>query len=276
MMILLSAAREDSGGLSLPAMTIIAMLLLMLPYLIKRYTGHSVTELLRLSSLIRGMESVAASARRTLFGKKDRTDSGSAAERTKKHAAKKLQPDEAARQNTLQKQRAGNIRNDYLQAISEILNFARKNRLFTIIPGNVESGGETADLAVILVTKARAVGIAAYGFDGKILCRKDAEEWQQQEAPQTRKIGCLVTETDQQERIVKRALDLHGLKAVPYETVMLFTGSDVVLAGDRPGNAFTRKTFYESFITEKDLKDGPLDPKETGRKIGTLRAGKKR
>ena len=54
--VLSASAREDAGGLSLPVMTIIAMLLLMLPYLIRRYSGRSVTELLRPSALLNGID----------------------------------------------------------------------------------------------------------------------------------------------------------------------------------------------------------------------------
>ena len=60
--------QNETGGLSPAAMTIIAMLLLLLPYLLRRYTGRSLTEWIRLSAIIDALEGLADRIRSALFG----------------------------------------------------------------------------------------------------------------------------------------------------------------------------------------------------------------
>ena len=280
---------NENTGLSPAAMTIIALLLLMLPYLIKRYTGRSVTDLLRLPVLLEGLERLADKFRnlvRRPFGTgggpqghadergKAAADSGKALT----DAEKKNRSDEVRREyqeKTLEKRRAGNIKNDYLQAASRLLTFARKKRLFTIFPGNIQYGGKTADLMAILVTRARVIGINAYGFDQTVLCRKDNGTWQQENGDVRKPIGNLNAETAAQDRLVREALRGGGFGSLPYETVMLFTSSFVTLSGEKPENAFTQEEFFLKIDTDRDVKSGPLDPKDTGRRIAALKkAGK--
>ena len=311
---LLSAGREG-GGLSAPAMTIIAMLLLMLPYLIKRYTGKSVTDLFRLSVILGAFEKLADKLRARVpgggvllrkagiqddgknsgKGTKSRTAGKDAAGGGPEDAGGEAQdvsgkdtaggeasgdsPDkvkEEFRSRTREKRRAGNMQNDYLQAIARIFNFARKKRLFEIVPANIQHGGRISDLAAIFVTKSRAVGVAAYSFDGKIICRRDGGAWMRETDDGEEQIGCLCTETSAQDGIVRDALNVSGLGGIPYETVMLFTSSQAELAGDRPGNAFGTEELFKWLETKQDLEDGSLDPKETGKRIAALKASKRR
>ncbi|MBO7709754.1 MAG: hypothetical protein J6S83_04745 [Lachnospiraceae bacterium] len=282
--------QNESGGLSPAAMTIIAMLLLLLPYLLHRYTGRSLTEWLRLGVIMDALEGLADRIRGVLFGnrggmigKRLGTDF-SKAQTGSKGKSRQAEREEAARkaaairqeerERSLEKKRAGNIQNDYLQAISRILTFARRFRLFAIIPGNIEHEGKTAELTAILVTHARVVGIMAYGFNGKVLCRQDDQPWQLQEKGGTRQIGCLGRESRAQGEIVSGALRDHGMDDIPYETVQLFTSSGAVLAGDKPENAYTGEELFKALSTEADLRSGPLNPKDIGKKIGALRTGK--
>ncbi len=283
--------QNETGGLSPAAMTIIAMLLLLLPYLLRRYTGRSLTEWIRLSAIIDALEGLADRIRGALFGNRggiigkrlgtDFSKAGAGSGGKKRQAEKEEAARKAAayrqeeKERSLQKKRAGNVQNDYLQAISRILTFARKNRLFAIIPGNVEHEGKTAGLTAILVTHARVVGILAHGFDGKVLCRQDDQAWQLQEKGGTRQIGCLGRESMAQGEIVSGALRDHGMDEIPYETVQLFTSSGVILAGDKPGNVYTIEELFQVLSTEVDLSSGPLDPKDVGKRIGALRSGKK-
>lgn len=283
--------QNESGGLSPAAMTVIAMMLLLLPYLLHRYTGRSLTEWLRLSVIIDALEGLADRIRGALFGnrggiigkrlgtdlsKAEAASSGKSRQAEKEEAARKAAAyRREEKERSLQKKRAGNVQNDYLQAISRILTFARKNRLFAIIPGNVEHGGKAAGLTAILVTHARAVGILAHGFDGKVLCRQDDQAWQLQENGGTRQIGCLGRECRGQDEIVSGALRSHGMDEIPYETVQLFTSSGVILAGDKPDNVYTIDELFRALSTEADLSSGPLVPKDVGKQIGALRSGKK-
>jgi hypothetical protein len=288
MTILMQVGNEDSG-LSPAVMTIIALLLLMLPYLIRRYTGRSVTDLVHLPVLFEGLERLADRFRnlvRRPFGTKSgegkRSDGkGKTASEAGPDPAKEerknrsLEVKREYREKTLEKHRAGNVKNDYLQTVSRLLTFGRKKRLFTIFPGNLQHDGKTADLMAILVTRARVIGINAYGFDQTVHCRKDNGAWQQESGNTKKPIGSLNAENAVQDRIVRDALRAGGLGSLPYETVMVFTSSNVTLSGEKPENVFTQEEFFLAIDTDRDVKEGPLDPRDTGRRIAALKkAGK--
>ncbi len=291
--LLLAAQQGENSGIPLPVMTIIALLLLMLPYLIRRYTGRSVTEWLRPSVIFGAFERGADRVRSALFGNKagllgkklglDPEKVGEAKagpdgltdkERADQEAAA-VRAEEKAR--SARKQRAGSVQNDYLQTISRILTFARKNALFAIIPGNLAYQGKTADLTAILVTRSRVVGIMAYSFDGRILCRRDEENWQVQEPDGTqRQVASPVAETRAQDELARGALRSHDMGEPAYETAMLFTSSNAVLTGDRPAGCYSCEELFEALSGEDDLHGNTLDPKAVGKKIAALRAGKQK
>ena len=271
----LLAAQGNSGDLPLPVMTIIALLLLMLPYLIRRYTGKSVTEWLRFSVLFEWIDSRMDIIREKLFGKK--VSSGPSAKNAKngngqeKKGKADLKPAGGKEKSIPAARKRGNAQNDYLHFISEILSFARKNKLFTIIPGNFRDGDRTAQLTAVLVTKSRVVGIIAHAFDGEILCRNDDRVWQSTADGKTVPVGSLLKEAKEENTLLRSVLSRSGMDPSMAETVMVFTGSQTVLKGDQPENAFTRETFFHGFITDRDLREGPLNPKETGMKLNRFR-----
>lgn len=257
--VLSASAREDAGGLSLPVMTIIAMLLLMLPYLIRRYSGRSVTELLRPSALLNGIDNLAARLRGRLFGRG----------KAQRGGAELSRPREAENERSRARRRAENARNDYLKALSELLAFTRKNHLFAVVPGNLAYQGKTAELDALIVTRAKIVGILAYSFGGTIECRSDGEDWQVTDEEGARALGSPVREADAQDELVRGALLAGHLGDVPYQTVMLFTGSDAVLTGERPQGSCTREELFRMLEG-----GGSLDPREIGKRLAALRAGK--
>ena len=257
--LLSASARETAGGLSLPAMTIIAMLLLMLPYLIRRYSGKSVTELLRFSVLFDGIDHLAEKLRFKLFGRGKAQRVGAALSR----------PREAESGRSKTKHRAENARNDYLKALSELLAFARKNHLFVVVPGNVTYQGKTAELDALVVTRAKVVGVLAYSFGGTIECRSDGEDWRVTDEEGARTLGSPIREADAQDELVRGALLAGHLGDIPYQTVMLFTGSDAVLTGERPQGSCTREELFRMLEG-----GGSLDPKAVGKRLAALRAAK--
>ena len=288
MTMLMQMGNEDSG-LSPAVMTIIALLLLMLPYLIKRYTGRSVTDLVHLPVLFEGLERLAdrfrnlvrrpfgkGSGERKQADKPEKTASKAGPDPAKEERKKKsLEVKREYQEKTQEKHRAGNVKNDYLQTASRLLTFGRKKKLFTVFPGNLSHEGKTADLMAILVTRARVIGINAYGFDQTVLCRNDNGVWQQVSGSTKKLIGNLNAENAQQDRIVREALRAGGLGSLPYETVMVFTSSNVILSGEKPENVFTQEEFFQAIDTDRDVKEGPLDPRDTGRRIAALKkAGK--
>ena len=262
---LLLTVSEDSG-LSVPAMTIIALLLLMLPYLIRRYTGKSVTEWVRLSVIIDGIQSAADKLRFRLFGKTPPgEDAKSFAEKKKKQPA----PVSPERNRS-----AGAVQNEYLRFVAEAVNFGRRNRLFTIVPGNIRCGEEEADLTMVIVTHARVIGVMAIPSDGEIICAKNGAAWKQKAGGVTETIGDPGSRYRHQHELVSNALRKEGMGRLVYETAVVFTGSGTTLTGTRPEYAFTAAQFFESLQTQADLQSGSLDPKQTGARINQLRRKK--
>jgi len=258
---LLLSVKPASGDLPLPVMTIIALLLLMLPYLIYRYTGKSVTEYLRLSVLIGKINALGDRLRGALTGKK-----AAPAESRKTASLPKASSGAPGRKKNY-------AQADYLRFISRLLDFARKNRLFAIVPGNIRQGGKTAEFAALLVTNARVIGIMAYAFDGEILCREGAQ-WKVLEEGNSRQVGDLGLELAQQEKLLRDAAGRIGLNENICGTVMVFTGRNAVLSPGSPQNALTQEAFFERFLMQDDLQGRSLVPADTGKKLNLLRSGK--
>ena len=270
--LLSASARETAGGLSLPAMTIIAMLLLMLPYLIKRYSGRSVTELLRLSVLLDGIDNLADKLRGKLFG---RSKAKRALSRTREADARRAAENRKAESDRSRaKHRAENARNDYLRALSELLAFVRKNALFAVVPGNLTYQGKAAELDALVVTRAKVVGVLTYSFGGTVECRSDGEDWRVTDETGTRTLDDPTRRANAQDELVRGALLAGGMGDIPYQTVMLFTGGSAVLTGERPQECCTREELFRLLGNGEDLNGASLDPKEIGKRIAALRTGK--
>ncbi len=262
---LLLTVSEDSG-LSVPAMTVIALLLLMLPYLIRRYTGKSVTEWVRLSVIIDGIQSAADRVRFALFGKTPPgEDAGAFAEKKKKQPAAAV-PEKS--------RSAGSVQSEYLRFIADAVNFGRRNKLFTIVPGNLRCGEEEADLTMIIVTHARVIGVMAIPSEGEITCAKNGTAWKQTAGTETETIGDLGGRRAVQHDLAEKALKAAGMGRTVYETALVFTGRDTSLTGARPEYAYTAASFFESLQTQADLQSGSLDPRQTGQRINQLRRKK--
>ena len=272
-MLLLSAGGVKEE-LPLPVMTVIALLLLMLPYLIYRYTGKSVTEWLRLSVLIRKAESMADALREKLLVKKS-------SRKTSAAKTQKMASTAAASKKALAKpadrsldNRNRSVQRDYLRFLSRLLDHARKNRLFAIVPGNLNVDGQPAQLAAILVTRSRVIAVMAYAFGGEIRSGKDGK-WQAKESGSFRPIGDPSSETLEAETLVKKAAARIGVDPDLVCSVMVFTGEDAVLLSGCPANARTQDTFFKDFLTAADTGGDVLVPSDTGKKFALLR-GKKR
>lgn len=258
-----------SGEIPLPVMTIIAFLLLMLPYLIYRYTGKSVTEWLRLSVLIDGINRLGE--RR----KGRREGSRGAAEKQKDSETGKRQPKKHKKPSPAEGASEGArvcMQTDYLGFISDILRFARKNRLFAVVPGDICYGGQTAHLTALLITRARIIAIMAYAFDGPI--KPDGTgKWLVGGSDED--AGDLTQEASQQDVLAKGTIRQMGMNPALCDTVIVFTGRNADLPKSRPANAMTAKEFFGSYLKEDDLMGNILDPVDTGKRLNLLRSSGK-
>ena len=283
---LLSADTSSQGGGMSPAlMTIIAMLLLFLPYLIRRYTGRSITEILSIRALLGWIERLADKVRAkvyALFGKEPPMAKLLASSGQKEKSGKASADGDGSdggaslkeeiKREKEQRRRAGNAQGDYLRAVSQILTYVRRNRLFAIIPGNIEHNDKTAGLVALVVTGSKVVGVMAHGYEGTVICAEGNKAWSVVEDGNKRQTGSLGLDAARQDQLLRSAMDAHGMGDIPSTTVMLFTGGTASLKGDVPKNAFILKDFF-AFLDSN--KEGPLDPKDIGKKLSLLRAGNK-
>ena len=186
LLLLTASAREGGGELPLPVMVIIAMLCLMLPYLIRVKTGKSITEWLSFTAardwiwskipFLQTDEEKAAAREKAKsknavsvskqYGQKERSQaaSSSAAASTQAQQVLSKKPEKAAT-------------NGMMQFVSDMLTFTRRRKLFVILPGNFMHDGKTAELTMLVITRARAVGVLCYASIGDVHCRKDGGAW---------------------------------------------------------------------------------------------------
>ena len=281
--LLTAAAQEGGGELPLPVMVMIAMLCLMLPYLIRVKTGKSITEWLSFSAardwiwskipFLQTDEEKAAAREKAKsknavsvskqYGQKGRSQvaSSSAASATQAQKVLSKKPEKAAT-------------NGMMQFVSDMLTFTRRRKLFVILPGNFMHDGKTAELTMLVITRARAVGVLCYASIGEVHCRKDGGAWTEVRDGKTTSLGPLCTKAKEQTAILRAALNAKGLEQVPYETALVFTSPSVVLSGEKPEYAFKAADFFKSLETERDLQGGPLVPKEIGGICNQLRPQK--
>ena len=276
---LLTAAQERSGDPPLPVMVIIAMLLLMLPYLIRVKTGRSITEWLSFSA-----------ARDWIWSKlpfgKDEKKKGTAAETAKSRNAVAVSKNfgqkgkngssQTQAQRVLDKKPEKAASNGMMQFVSDALNYTRRKKLFLILPGNVQYQEQTAELTMLVVTRARVIGVLCYAGTGRVHCRKDGGAWQETRGNKTTSLGPLCTIAREQTTILRSALDSKDLKQVPYETMLVFTSPSAVLAGDVPEYACKAEAFFKRLETDRDQSSGPLVPKEVGKVCSQLRSKEKK
>lgn len=280
---LLTAATQEGGGeLPLPVMVIIAMLLLFLPYLIRVKTGKSVTEWLSFTAArdwiwskipflqtkeekeaarekAKSKNAVASVRQYGQKGKSAAGTSGGSATQAQKVLSKK--PEKAAS-------------NGMMQFVSDALNYTRRKKLFLILPGNVQFRDQTASLTLLIVTRARVIGVLCYASLGSVHCRKDGGAWQETRENKTTSLGPLNTVAREQTQILRGALDSAGLQQVPCETMLVFTSPAVQLSGDVPEHSCTAAAFFKRLETDRDLNSGSLVPKDIGKVCSQMRPQK--
>ena len=70
-------------------------------------------------------------------------------------------------------------KNDIMVLISRLLTYARRNRFYTIVPGTLTIGEQTASLAAVVVTRGCVLGVNCYGFGGSIEGKSGSADWVQ-------------------------------------------------------------------------------------------------
>ena len=132
--------------------TIIIVVLIGIPVLLSRKSGKNPMELL-----------FGKRAERGLFGGKKKESGGSEAQNG--------QPQTGRQTNS--------NRNDFMDLISRLATYARKNHFRLIIPGTLSCGGTTAVLTALIITRSKVVGINCFGFGGRVIAAEREKDWTQ-------------------------------------------------------------------------------------------------
>ena len=250
-----SAPASSSGDLPMPLMITIIILCLSLPYLIKRRTGKSLDEWLRSFTLLERLAKRSEKKKAAQEGGKGSTGKDAVSEAAEKKNAK---------------QEAKQARNNLMRFIMDVMNLGRRKKLFTIVPGSVRCGKETADLSMLLITRVRVIGISCYPLDGTIHCQPDGKQWKRISGGKTTVIKNPVAPAQRNTKLVRQAMDQAGMGDIPYETAVVYTGRDVIFMGEKPDMVMKAAGFLEYVQTDADLTGGSIEPKELGEKLNRL------
>ena len=246
-----------------PVMVLVVVLCLSLPYLIRRKTGKSLNELLASFTLISWL------TRR--YEKKNglKPDEKTA----RKNAARAAEKKELDEKDRIRRQQHKDNQ-EWLRFIKETVDFARKNRLFVLVPGNITAGSRKAEYTLLLITRARVIGVMGEMVSGKIICHEKQKQWTcKQENGQTMLENPLI-QAEQALTVLNEALRMTGQGSAGSEAAVVFTSPDARLEGEKNRNIMKAEAFFRDVSSDRDLKTGTLEPKQIGQALHRLRKSK--
>ena len=215
---------------SLILYAIIAAVLIGIPVMLARKTGRKPMELL-----------FGKRENRSFFGSKKKDSEGS-------------RP--AARKQT------NSNKNDFLDLLSRLTTYARRNHFRLIIPGTLSCGETVAVLTALIITRSKVVGINCFGFGGRVVAAEGEEDWEQIMNGVHSPVPSPVKKNRVQEKIVRQALEEEGFADADVEIVGVFTSPSVWLSNASGTNCYKKDEALKVLKTESFLKDGGLDPAE--------------
>ena len=212
---------------------IIIVILIGIPVILSRKSGKSPMELL-----------FGKRAGRGLFGgrKKESGNGGS----------------QAAQPQT--KKQTNSNRNDFMELISRLATYARRNHFRLIIPGTLSCGGTTAVLTALVITRSKVVGINCFGFGGRVIAAEGEKDWTQVMNGVEKTFPSPLVKNLNQEKIVRQVLEETGFAGTDVEIVGVFTSPSVWLSNLAGTNCYSRDDTMKYLKTDGFLKDGGLDP----------------
>ena len=158
------------------------------------------------------------------------------------------------------KKQTNSNRNDFMELISRLATYARKNHFRLIIPGTLSCGGTTAVLTALIITRSKVVGINCFGFGGRVIAAEGEKDWTQVMNGVETTFPSPRMKNLNQEKIVRQVLEETGFAGTDVEIVGVFTSPSVWLSGLTGTNCYSRDDAMKYLKTDGFLKDGGLDP----------------
>lgn len=215
---------SQGGEPPLPVMMLIIIACLFTPFLIKKKTGKSIYDWLGSLTLLGRMQEKEEKSKEDAVTAKGKSDSGGQVRKEQRDA-----------------------QNDWMWFLKQLLDFARKNGLFLFVPGNIEWGGKSLDLTMILITRARTIGLTCLA----------GEEYTD--------VAGTICDTQEAENALRGVLAAAGLPPMPCEYRIVLTGRRADGKGSEQAGVMSGRAFFKEIGQEKDLHTGGTDPKKAGR-----------
>ena len=159
---------------------------------------------------------------------------------------------------------------ELLDMISSLASYARRNQFFFLSPGTVMSQGETATLAVILITPCACVGINCFGYGGTIQCERNDTDWMQTLNGEKIALPSPAKKNAAQRRILRQALESCGYGNIPVYVLGAFTNAKARLKHRTGDGFYQKKELLEHLDSDRYHADGGIRPNEVGKALEKL------
>ena len=161
-------------------------------------------------------------------------------------------------------------RNDVLDLVSMLVSTARQIGGTLVYPGVLTDGTHTTSLIGIMITKKMAVGLNVFGFGGKVKADRETGPWTQTMNGVTKQIPNPLERSAGQQKQLEEVLASAGFPDIPVRVLPVFTSKTVVLTGSMKGRCYKSESLKALLMQEEYSGDGPVRPKETGKKLKAM------
>ena len=155
----------------------------------------------------------------------------------------------------------------FMVLISRLLTYARRNRFYTIVPGTLTIGEQTASLAAVVVTRGCVLGVNCYGFGGSIEGKSGSADWVQTLNGERKSFPSPTVKNEEQRKILADVLVDAGYPEVDAQVVGVFTEPKVRFTKVAGKGCYTMDMFRDFLASDMCMRSKDLDPSEIGKKL---------
>lgn len=161
-------------------------------------------------------------------------------------------------------------KNDYLQLVSALVSLARKKKWLIIAPAVMEKSGAYTQLAALIVTPQKIIGVCAFGHGGTIVAGGAKQDWTQRINDTEYKISSPLKSIENAQTIVSGNVQALGLQGRTVEVFGAYTHPHAVLQGAATKTCYTAKDFVNYLENKLPAANGSEDSKETMEQLRTV------
>ena len=227
----------------LPVIIIMAIIVFVLPVIIGRVTGKNPLEVFFGKHITNYLSGGSG------------TDAKTGAQGTSASAGKK------------EKKERNSTGQELMETISSMVNYARKNHYYCVVPGTIEADGEMAILSTILVTKSCVIGIHCFGYGGTVYCEGRQETWRQVLNGETIRIDSPVLKNEKQKQILEKVVRKCREENTDLEVLGVFTAKGVTLKNSNGTRCYPKEALSEILSSQRYTQDKGIDPKKLGKEL---------